>query len=198
MALTGGIASGKSLVANRLVELGATLVDADVLAREVVAPGTPGLARVAQTFGPGVISADGSLDRAALAAIVFSDPERRAELNAITHPLIAERSAAIIAAADPDAVVVRDIPLLAEIGGDTSPYDLVVVVHADVETRIRRMIEQRGMTREEAERRIAAQASDADRLALADVVIENDGDIADTLRQVNELWASLPSRPRRR
>jgi dephospho-CoA kinase len=194
IALTGGIASGKSVVAKRLVEHGAVLIDADTLAREVVRPGTPGLARIVETFGAGVLAADGTLDRPALAAIVFNDPLRRAELNAITHPLIAERSRELVAAAAPDAVVVHDIPLLVESTRDVGEFDLVVVVHAPVETRLRRMMADRGMTREEAQRRLDAQASDADRLALADVVIENDADLADTLRQVDELWAGLPRR----
>lgn len=198
IALTGGIASGKSVVARRLVEHGAVLIDADALARDVVRPGTPGLARIVETFGEEVLAPDGALDRAALAEIVFGDPQRRAELNAITHPLIAERSRELVAAAAPDAVVVHDIPLLAEGTRDIDGFDLVVVVQAPVETRLRRMMTDRGMTREQAQQRIAAQASDADRLALADVVIENDGDLADALRQVDELWASLPSLPRRR
>lgn len=198
IALTGGIASGKSVVARRLVEHGAVLIDADALARDVVRPGTPGLARIVETFGEEVLAPDGALDRAALAEIAFGDPQRRAELNAITHPLIAERSRELAAAAAPDAVVVHDIPLLAEGTRDIDGFDLVVVVQAPVETRLRRMMTDRGMTREQAQQRIAAQASDADRLALADVVIENDGDLADALRQVDELWATLPSLPGRR
>lgn len=197
IALTGGIASGKSVVGQRLVEHGAVLIDSDALAREVVQPGTEGLARIVETFGSDVLAQDGTLDRAALASIVFSDAGRRAELNAITHPLIAERSRQLVAAAPADAVVVHDIPLLAEGTRGVEGFDLVVVVHAPVETRLRRMLTDRGMTREEAQRRIDAQASDADRLALADVVIENDGDLADTLRQVDELWASLPSLSKR-
>lgn len=197
IALTGGIASGKSVVGRRLVEHGAVLIDADAIARDVVRPGTPGLARIVETFGEGVLAPDGTLDRAALAAIVFSDPQRRAELNAITHPLIAERSRELVAASAADAVVVHDIPLLVEGTRGVDGFDLVVVVHAPVETRLRRMMTDRGMTREQAEQRIGAQASDADRLALADVVIENNGDLADALRQVDELWASLPSLPGR-
>jgi dephospho-CoA kinase len=191
IALTGGIASGKSVVGNRLVELGAVLIDADTIAREVVRPGTPGLARIVDEFGAGVLAADGTLDRPALAAIVFADPARRAALNAITHPLIDARARELVAVAPKDAVVVHDIPLLAEGTRKGEGFDLVVVVHAPVETRLRRMINDRGMTRQEAQQRIDAQASDADRLALADVVIENDGELADTLRQVDELWANL-------
>ena len=195
IGLTGGIASGKSVVSSRLRELGAVVVDADVLAREVVEPGTPALARIAERFGAGVIAADGSLDRAALGAIVFTDPDARAQLNAITHPAVWERARELFAAAtaaDPHAVVVYDVPLLAE-GRDARPmsFDLVVVVDAPVETRITRMIEHRGMSREEALHRIGAQARDAERLAIADVVIENSGELTDTLAQVDALWARV-------
>lgn len=192
IALTGGIASGKSVVARRFVEHGAVLIDADQIARDVVLPGTPGLARIVETFGDAVLAPDGTLDRAGLAATVFGDPQRLAQLNAITHPLIAARSSALRASAPPEAVVVYDIPLLAEGAGGAGGFDLVVVVQAPVETRLRRMMTQRGMTREQAQQRIDAQASDAERLALADVVIDNDGELADTLRQVDDLWASLP------
>jgi dephospho-CoA kinase len=198
LALTGGIASGKSVVAERLVELGAVLVDSDLLAREVVAPGSIGLARIIETFGAGVLAPDGSLDRKALGAIVFADGERRAQLNAITHPLIGERAEALIAAAAPDAVIVRDIPLFIESGADPRAFDLVITMTADIETRIRRMVERRGMTREEAIQRIEAQAPETARLAIADVVIRNDGDLVDTLHQVDELWASLPTTAQRR
>lgn len=193
LALTGGIASGKSVVARRLVEHGAVLIDADQIARDVVLPGTPGLASIVETFGEAVLAPDGTLDRAGLAATVFGDPQRLAQLNAITHPLIAARSNALRASAPPEAVVVYDIPLLAEGAGGVGGFDLVVVVQAPVETRLRRMMMERGMTREQAQQRIDAQASDAERLALADVVIDNDGELADTLRQVDDLWASLPS-----
>ena len=195
IGLTGGIASGKSVVSSRLRELGAVVVDADVLAREVVEPGTPALARIAERFGAGVIAADGSLDRAALGAIVFTDPDARAQLNAITHPAVWERARELFAAAtaaDPHAVVVYDVPLLAE-GRDARPmsFDLVVVVDAPVETRITRMIEHRGMSREEALHRIGAQASDAERPATPDVVIDNSGALTDTLAQVDALWARV-------
>lgn len=196
VALTGGIASGKSTVANRLRDRGAVIVDADQVAREVVEPGEPALARIAEEFGPEVIGSDGSLDRAALGAIVFSDPERRRRLNAITHPAVLERSHARFAAAgeaDPHAVVVYDIPLLAETGrGDE--FDLRVVVHASTETRVRRLVELRGMTREEALRRIESQATDADRFAIADVVIDADGSLEQTLDQTDALWENLASR----
>lgn len=191
IGLTGGIASGKSVVAKRLAEHGAVVVDADLLAREVVEPGTTALAAIAREFGDSVIAADGSLDRAALGRAIFTDPAKRELLNSITHPAVAKLSQelfAAAAAADPHAVVVYDVPLLAE-AGRASEFDLVVVVHASAETRIARMTELRGMTREEAVHRINSQASDAERLAIADVVIDSDGGIEDTLRQADELWA---------
>lgn len=193
IGLTGGIASGKSTVARRLRELGAVVVDADAVAREVVEPGTPALARIVETFGPRVIAADGSLDRAALGAIVFADPERRAALNAITHPAVLERSRELFAsagAADPDAVVVYDVPLLAE-GARADEFDLIVVTRANPAERLRRMVEHRGMDRAEAERRIAAQASDAERAAIADIVLSTDGSIDETIRRTDELWETL-------
>jgi dephospho-CoA kinase len=190
IGLTGGIASGKSLVSNRLVELGAVLVDADVLAREVVEPGTPGLAAIAEHFGPGVIAPDGSLDRPALGAIIFADPEQREVLNGITHPAVWRRARELFAAAPKDAVVVYDVPLLVEgAKGRQLDFDLVVVVDAAVETRLQRLVELRGMTREEAGHRLNSQASDAERLAVADVVIDNNGSIESTIQQVDSLWA---------
>ncbi|WP_395638840.1 dephospho-CoA kinase [Pseudolysinimonas sp.] len=196
VALTGGIASGKSTVARRLVEHGAVIVDADEVARDVVAPGEPALARIAEAFGPEVIAADGSLDRPALGAIVFRDPEGRQRLNAITHPAVLERSRALFAAAaaaDPDAIVVYDIPLLVE-AGRHDEFDLVVVVHAATETRIARMVELRGMTREEALHRLNSQATDTDRFAIADVVIDADGSLDETLAQADALWENLRAR----
>jgi dephospho-CoA kinase len=195
VGLTGGIASGKSAVATRLAEHGAVVVDADAVAREVVEPGTEGLARIAEEFGPGVIAADGSLDRPALGAIVFSDPQRRATLNAITHPAVWKRSHELFDAAPADAVVVYDVPLLAE-GTRVDEFDLVVVVDAAAETRIGRMVELRGMSREEATRRIGSQASDAERLAIADVVIDSNGTLDETLRQADELWDALAASAR--
>lgn len=195
IGLTGGIASGKSTVGKRLVELGAVLVDADVLARQVVEPGTSGLAAIEKQFGGSVISPDGSLNRPALGAIIFADADQRAALNAITHPAIWTRAKDLFdeaEAANPDAVVVYDVPLLAEASADRPmTFDLIVVVHADIETRITRMVELRGMSREEAEHRLRAQASDEDRLNLADVVIDANGTIEHTLEQVDALWASL-------
>jgi len=198
VALTGGIASGKSTVARRLQEHGAVIVDADQVARQVVEPGEPALARIAETFGPGVIAADGSLDRAALGAIVFNDPGGRQKLNAITHPAVLERSRALFAAAgdaDPDAIVVYDIPLLVE-AGRVEEFDLRVVVHAATETRVRRMVELRDMTREEAMHRINSQATDTDRFAIADVVIDADGTLEHTLEQTDALWENLRARVR--
>jgi dephospho-CoA kinase len=196
VALTGGIASGKSTVARRLADHGAVIVDADQVAREVVEPGEPALAAIAETFGAGMIAADGSLDRAALGAVVFSDPEGRLKLNAITHPAVLARSRELFAAAgdaDPDAIVVYDIPLLVE-AGRHDEFDLVVVVHAATETRVARMIELRGMTREEALHRIHSQATDTDRFSIADVVIDADGALEETLAQTDALWENLASR----
>ncbi|MDH6180938.1 dephospho-CoA kinase [Microbacteriaceae bacterium SG_E_30_P1] len=195
VALTGGIASGKSLVAARLAELGAVLVDADVLAREVVEPGSPALAAIADAFGPSVIATDGSLDRAALGAIVFSDDSSRELLNSITHPAVwnlAEERFARADEADPSAVVVYDVPLLAERSSHRPfAFDRIVVVEAPEETRIARMIRDRGMTRAEALARIAAQATDEQRRALADLVIDNGGSREHTLEQVDALWGTL-------
>lgn len=195
IALTGGIASGKSLVAARLEELGAVHVDADVLAREVVAPGTEGLAAIAEHFGDRVIGPDGALDRPALGAIVFSDPAERQVLNDVTHPRVWRRATQLIAdaeAGDPDAVVVYDVPLLVEGGAARHlHFDLVVVVQADRAERIRRLVDLRGMGADEAERRIAAQAGDDERLAVADVVIDNSASVPATLAQVDALWARL-------
>jgi len=195
IGLTGGIASGKSLVAARLRELGAVHVDADQLARQVVEPGTPALDAVVRAFGDGILNEDGSLNRAALGALVFADPEKRARLNGIVHPAVGARSRELFAAAaeaDPDAVVVYDVPLLVEAGRDRdTSFDAIVVVHADAETRVRRMMEHRGMGRQEALARIAAQATDEERLAIADVVIDNSGSIDHTIAQVDALWESL-------
>ena len=192
IGLTGGIASGKSTVATRLVELGAVGVDADQLAREVVEPGTPGLAAISEEFGSNVLLPDGSLNRPALGAIIFADPVRRERLNAITHPAVRQLTRDRIAAADaadPHAIVVYDVPLLAEaVAGGLVTFDLVVVVHADSATRIQRMIALRGLTEVEATQRIGAQATDEERRALADVVIDNTGTLDATRAQVDALW----------
>ena len=191
IGLTGGIASGKSLVSARLAQLGAVIVDADVLAREVVEPGTDGLAQIVEHFGPAVITPDGSLDRPALGAIIFSDPEQREKLNAITHPAVWRRARELFDRAAVDDVVVYDVPLLVEgAKGRQLDFDLIVVVNASTETRLQRLMELRGMTREEAMHRLNSQASDTERLAVADVVIDNNGTIEETLEQVDALWAS--------
>jgi dephospho-CoA kinase len=199
IGLTGGIASGKTVVAQRLEELGAVVVDADQLARDVVAPNTAGLAEIAERFGSGVIAADGSLDRAALGAVIFQDPDARLALNSITHPAIRRLSAELFAAADrsdPDAVVVYDVPLLVEASKDPEyhDFDLIVVVNASTETRLRRLIELRGLSRVEAQHRLNSQATDTERLAIADVVIDSNGSLEETLAQADTLWSSLPRR----
>ena len=196
IGLTGGIASGKTVVARRLEELGATRVDADQLARDVVAGGTPGLAAITERFGVGVIAADGTLDRAALGAVIFRDPDARLALNAITHPAIRELSSRLfaeVADRDPDAVVVYDVPLLAEALRDPGyhRFDLVVVVDASTETRVGRLVQLRGLNREEALHRLNSQATDTERLAIADVVIDSNGTLEETIEQVDALWAGL-------
>jgi dephospho-CoA kinase len=165
---------------------GAVVIDADVLSREVVEPGTDGLARIAAEFGDSVLTADGSLDRAALGRLVFSDPGARARLNAIVHPLVAARTAELMAAAPPDSVVVHDVPLLTE-NGLAPNYDLVLVVEAPLPARLERLAE-RGLAEPEARSRIAAQATDEQRRAIADEVIVNDGDLAQLDRRIADLW----------
>jgi dephospho-CoA kinase len=187
IGLTGGIGSGKSTVSRLLAARGAVLVDADVIAREVVEPGTPGLAAVVDAFGPGILAADGSLDRPALAAVVFADPDARRRLDAIVHPLVRARATEVAAAASPDAVVVHDVPLLVETG-QAAAYDLVLVVEADLETRVTRLV-QRGLTAEDARARMAAQATDDQRRAVADVVLDNSGPPEQLAAQVDRLWA---------
>lgn len=193
IGLTGGIAAGKSVAAGRLAELGAVVIDYDQLAREAVEPGSVGLEEVAEAFGAGVVDADGALDRAALAALVFTDAAALERLNGIIHPVVrrlaAEREAAA-ATADAGAVVVHDIPLLVETGrGDE--FHVLVVVHAPVAQRLERLVEGRGLARDEAERRIAAQTTDETRAAAADVVLDGTGTDADLRAQVDALWARL-------
>lgn len=188
VGLTGGIASGKSTVSARLAALGAVVVDADRVAREVVAPGSDGLAEVVRRFGDGVLLPDGSLDRPALGAVVFADEAARRDLEAITHPRIAELSARAMAAAPPDAVVVHDLPLLVEMHR-SADYALVVVVEVDEAERVRRMVELRGMTVQQARARVAAQASDAQRRTAADVLVDNSGGLAELDSAVDALWA---------
>jgi dephospho-CoA kinase len=191
VGLTGGIGSGKSTVAELLSSYGAVIIDADVLAREAVAPGTPGLSRVVEEFGPEVLAADGSLDRPRLGAVVFGNPQRLAALNAIVHPYVRRRSEELTAVASDDAVVVQVIPLLVENG--LTGFDVVVVVDASLETQLRRLAE-RGMDQADARARIAAQATREQRRAAADVVVDNDGDLAGLQAQVDRLWADLRRR----
>jgi dephospho-CoA kinase len=186
IGLTGGIGSGKSTVAALLAARGAVVVDADRIAREVVEPGTPGLASVAEAFGRGILTPEGALDRAALAGIVFADPEARARLDAVVHPLVRHRTAELVAAAAADAVVVNDVPLLVETG-QASSYDVVLVVQADTETRVARLV-QRGLTEQDARARIAAQATDEQRRAVADVVLDNSGSPGELAEQVERFW----------
>jgi dephospho-CoA kinase len=187
IGLTGGIGSGKSTVSGLLTARGALLVDADLIAREVVEPGMPGLAAVAEAFGDGVLAPDGSLDRPALAAVVFRDPEACRRLDGIVHPLVRARAAELAAAAPPDSVVVHDVPLLVETG-QAGGYDLVLVVEADPEIRVQRLV-RRGLTEDDARARIAAQASDEQRRAVADVVLDNSGTPDELAAQVDRFWA---------
>lgn len=189
VGLTGGIAAGKSLVARTLAGCGAVLVDADALAREVVEPGTDGLAAVVDAFGPQVLAADGTLDRAALAAIVFGNEEKRATLNSIVHPLVRARAAELAAQVPEDGILVQDIPLLVETG-QAGNFDFVLVVEAPEEERLARMVRDRGMTPEDARARIAAQATAEQRAAVADVVLENTATPEDLVEAVRGLWSS--------
>lgn len=192
VGLTGGIGSGKSAVSRLLAAHGAVVVDADLVAREVVEPGTPGLARIVEEFGEEVLQADGSLDRAALGSRVFADPAALARLNAIVHPLVGERSAELMeqARASGAEVVVHDVPLLVE-NGLARMYSVVVVVAATPETQRDRLTRLRGMSEQEARRRIAAQAPLADKLAVATYVVDNDGPIEELALQVDRLWRRL-------
>jgi dephospho-CoA kinase len=184
--LTGGIGAGKSAVAQLLSVHGARVIDADVLAREVVARGTPGLAAVVERFGPSVLRGDGELDRAALGRLVFADDDALQALNAIVHPLVAARTAELMAQAPPDAVVVHDVPLLTE--NNLAPgYDLVLVVQAPLGDRLARLA-ARGMGEPDARSRIAAQATDEQRRAIADVLIVNDSDLDALARRVEAVW----------
>lgn len=187
LGLTGGIAAGKSLLATRFRELGAVVIDADRLAREVLAPGTPGLSAVVERFGHEILKADGALDRPQLGSLVFADTEARESLNAIVHPLVRTAAERLKLDAGPDAVVVQDIPLLVETGQGPN-FHLVVVVQAPREERISRMVRERGMTREEAQARMAAQASDDERAEVADVIIDNDGSPDQAIAALDALW----------
>ncbi|WP_189770098.1 dephospho-CoA kinase [Streptomyces tauricus] len=195
VGLTGGIGAGKSEVSRLLVEHGAVLIDADRIAREVVAPGTPGLAAVIDAFGKEVLAADGTLDRPKLGSIVFADADRLAVLNSIVHPLVGARSRELEEAASADSVVVHDVPLLAE-NGLAKLYDLVIVVDASTETQLDRLVRLRGMTEEDARARMAAQATREKRREIADVVIDNDVPLETLRRRVRAVWADLDRRAR--
>jgi len=190
VGLTGGVASGKSTVSALLGDLGAVVVDADALARGVVAPGTPGLAAVVAEFGTEVLGFDGALDRERLAALVFTDPARRAALEAIIHPLVRARARALEEAAPSGAVVVHDIPLLVETG-QASSFDAVLVVDVPVEVQVARAVRERGWSEEEARSRIAAQASRDERLAVATYVLDNAGTAEDLRQRVTEVFDQL-------
>lgn len=193
VGLTGGIGSGKSEVTKRLAALGAVVTDADVLSREVVAPGTPGLAEIVEAFGPEMLAADGSLDRPRLGQVVFADDTARQRLEAIVHPKVRARRNELVAAAPADAIVVDDVPLLVEAdlaGG----YDVVVVVDAPDEVRLQRLVGHRGMTEADARARLDAQAPREERLAVADLVVTNDTDLDTLDERVRRLWAELTAR----
>jgi len=198
VGLTGGIGSGKSEVSRRLAAYGAVLIDADVAAREVVVPGSPGLARIAEAFGDDVLGPDGSLNRERLGEIVFRDPGLRAKLNAIVHPLVREwmaaaERAAVQAADPPGPIIVHDVPLLAESRGKDA-FDLVIVVDVPPARQVERLVSQRGMAPDQARARMAAQASREQRLAVADIVIDNSGSLDDLDRRVTDVWTDLQRR----
>ncbi|WP_435643913.1 dephospho-CoA kinase [Streptomyces sp. H49] len=195
VGLTGGIGAGKSEVSRLLVEHGAVLIDADRIARDVVAPGTPGLRAVVDAFGTDVLAPDGSLDRPRLGSIVFADPDRLAVLNSIVHPLVGARSRELEEAAAPDAVVIHDVPLLTE-NGLAPLYDLVIVVDARPETQLDRLTRLRGMTEEDARARMAAQATREQRRAIADIVIDNDVPLDALRKRVDAVWDDLVRRAR--
>ena len=190
VGLTGAVASGKSAVSAKLAALGAVVIDADKLARQVVEPGTPGLGAIKDTFGEDVLLPDGSLNRPALAAIVFSDEAQRAKLNAIVHPLVRAQAQKLRDAAPKQALVVEDIPLLVE-SGQAEKFDAVVVVQAPLEERMRRMVYDRGWTEADAKARIAAQATDEQRAAVADYLLDNSGSLAELEAQVESLYQQL-------
>ncbi|OQR63327.1 dephospho-CoA kinase [Streptomyces maremycinicus] len=193
VGLTGGIGAGKSEVSRLLVECGAVLIDADRIAREVVAPGTPGLAAIVEAFGEEVLAPDGSLDRPRLGSVVFADPAKLALLNSLVHPLVGARSGELEAAAPADAVVVHDVPLLTE--NALGPlYDVVVVVDAAPETQLDRLVRLRGMSEEDARARMAAQATRDQRREIADILIDNDVPLPELHRRVREVWADLARR----
>jgi dephospho-CoA kinase len=193
VGLTGGLGSGKSAVLDELIALGAVGIDADMVARDVVLPGTPGFDAVVAAFGPGVVASDGGLDRRRLASIVFADAGERGRLEAITHPLVRAETRRRIAAAAPDAIVVNAVPLLAEtsLAGE---YDVIVVVQTPLAVRLDRVLSSRGMSQSDARARIAVQASDEERAAIAWWVIDNEGTLAALRAEVARLWAALLAR----
>lgn len=196
VGLTGGIGAGKSEVSRRLAAQGAIIIDADAIAREVVAPGTPGLEQVTAAFGTRLLNADGALERERLGEIVFADPAKLARLNSIVHPLVGERMTELEATAHADAIVVHDVPLIAE-NNLASGYDVVVVVDTPPALQLDRLTKLRGMSEEQAEARMAAQATREQRLAIADFVIDNSSSLAELDRQVGDLWAELRRRLRK-
>jgi dephospho-CoA kinase len=193
VGLTGGIGAGKSEVSRRLAAQGAVVIDADLIAREVVAPGTDGLEAVINAFGPAVLGPDGTLDRVALGDVVFADQEKLGTLNSIVHPRVGARMRQLEEAASPGSVIVHDVPLIAE-NGLADAYDLVVVVDVPPRIQLDRLVRLRGMTREQAQARMAAQASREQRLSIASIVVDNSGSLAELDRQVGELWAELRRR----
>jgi dephospho-CoA kinase len=193
VGLTGGIGSGKSEVSKRLAEQGAVIIDADLIARQVVQPGTPGLAQVADAFGPEVLRADGTLDRDKLGEQVFADAELRGKLNAIVHPLVGARMAELEQQAGAAAIVVHAVPLLAE-NNLAGGYDVVVVVDVPQRLQVERLVRHRGMSRDQARARMSAQASREQRLAIATIALDNSGSLAELDRQVGELWTELRRR----
>ncbi|RFA12674.1 dephospho-CoA kinase [Subtercola boreus] len=198
VALTGGIASGKSTVSARLAELGAVIVDADKLAREVVEPGTDALQKISDTFGADLIGPDGCLDRPALGKRVFGQPEQLQKLNAITHPAVHRLGLERITAAgeaDPGAIVVYDVPLLLEASKRPYDFDFVVVVSAKEETRVKRLVELRGMSEVDARSRVGSQATEAERLAIADAVIDTNGTLDETIAQADAVWQTVRALP---
>ena len=190
VALTGGIASGKSFIAEEFARLGAVIIDSDVLAHEVVAPGTPGLAAIAQRFGTHLLQPDGSLNRAALGTIVFADDEARADLNAIVHPLVRARATHLEGQAPEGAVVIQVVPLLVETGLDKG-FDTIIVVDVPVEVQEHRLRVRNALSADEAQARIRAQAKRTDRLAVATHVIDNSGSQRDSIKQVVEVWGAI-------
>ena len=192
VGLTGGVGSGKSTVSALLAEHGAVVIDADAIARDVVRAGTPGFDAVVARFGPEVVGPDGELDRPELASLVFADEQARTDLNGIVHPLVGERTAALMAAAPPDSVVVYDVPLLVE-ANMAAAFDVVVVVEAAAETRLARLA-ARGMPEDDARARMAAQASDDERRAVAHEIVANDGSLEALRAEVDALWQRLAAR----